>query len=129
MDVNKLEEKIGFEPFSEESVDFDTFCKTDLRAVKVIRCEAPSNSRKLLQFTLDDGSGKERTICSGLRAYYEPEELTGKTLAAVINLPARKMAGLMSEGMLLTAEYKKGEEECVRLIVLDDSIPAGAKIC
>ncbi len=121
------------EPLFEDEVDFDTFSKSDFRAVKVLACEAVPKSKKLLQFTLDDGSGTERTILSGIHAYYEPEELVGKTLIAITNLPPRKMMGVASEGMLLSAIHEEpgenGEpEERLNLLMVDDRIPAGAKL-
>ena len=117
------------EPFNEEKVDFDTFCKSDLRAVKVKNCEHVKKSDKLLRFTLDDGSGKDRQILSGIAKFYEPEQLIGKTLAAIINLPPRKMMGLESNGMLLSAVHTEKGEEKLNLLMLSDEIPAGAKMC
>ncbi len=117
------------EPFVEEKVDFDTFCKSDLRAVKVKNCEHVKKSDKLLRFTLDDGSGKDRQILSGIAKYYEPEQLIGKTLAAIVNLPPRKMMGLESNGMLLSAVHTEKGEEKLNLLMLADEIPAGAKMC
>ena len=117
------------EPFVEEKVDFDTFCKSDLRAVKVKNCERVKKSDKLLRFTLDDGSGKDRQILSGIAKYYEPEQLIGKTLAAIVNLPPRKMMGLESNGMLLSAVHTEKGEEKLNLLMLADEIPAGAKMC
>ena len=120
---------IELEPQLTEQVDFDTFCKSDFRAVKVKACEAVKKSEKLLKFTLDDGTGTDRQILSGIHKFYEPEDLVGKTLVAIVNLPPRKMMGQMSNGMLLSAVHtEKGEEE-LNLIMLDDSIPAGAKLC
>ena len=110
-------------------MDFDTFCRSDFRAVKIKACEAVKKSDKLLKFTLDDGSGTDRTILSGIRAYYEPEELVGKTAVAVLNLPPRKMMGIPSCGMLISAVHKEKGEEKLHLLLLDDSIPAGAKMC
>ena len=144
-DENKAEEsKTGFftpnhqidfsnvkiEPLFEESVDFETFSKSDFRAVKVKDCAAVPKSKKLLQFTLDDGSGKDRTILSGIHAFYEPEELIGKTLIAIINLPPRAMMGIESCGMLLSAvsEFKEGDGEELHLLMVDNHIPAGAKL-
>ena len=118
-----------FEPMSEEKVDFDTFCKSDFRAVKVKACEAVKKSEKLLRFTLDDGTGTDRQILSGIHKFYEPEELVGKTLAAIVNLPPRKMMGFESNGMLLSAVHKEKGEEKLNLIMLDDKIPAGSKLC
>lgn len=128
-------EKINFsnvkvEPLFEEDVDFDTFSKSDFRAVKVKECVAVPKSKKLLQFTLDDGTGTDRTILSGIHAYYEPEELVGKTLIAITNLPPRKMMGIESCGMLLSAvnNLKDSEDEELYLIMVDNHIPAGAKL-
>ena len=127
------EEKIDFskvviEPLFEEMVDFETFSKSDFRAVKVLACEAVKKSKKLLQFTLDDGTGKERTILSGIHAYYEPEELVGKTLLAITNLPPRPMMGIESCGMLISAIHSEEGEEKLHLLMLDNHIPAGAKM-
>ena len=121
--------KVAVEPLYEDLVDFDTFCKSDFRVVKVKDCEAVKKSKKLLQFTLDDGSGTDRTILSGIHAYYEPEDLVGKTLVAITNLPPRAMMGIDSCGMLISAIHKEGEEERLNLLQLDPSIPAGAKLC
>ena len=133
--VATKEEKIDFsnvkiEPLFEEEVDFDTFSKSDFRAVKVKECVAVPKSKKLLQFTLDDGTGVDRTILSGIHAYYEPEELVGKTLIAITNLPPRKMMGIESCGMLLSAvnNLKDSEDEELHLIMVDNHIPAGAKL-
>ena len=128
-----VEEKIDFsnvqiEPLFEEFVDFDTFSKSDFRAVKVLECEAVPKSKKLLKFTLDDGSDEKRTILSGIHAYYEPEELVGKTCIAITNLPPRAMMGIESCGMLLSAVHKEGEEEKLHLLMVDPHIPAGAKL-
>ena len=122
--------KVAIEPLFEEEVDFDTFSKSDFRAVKVKACEAVKKSKKLLQFTLDDGTGTDRTILSGIHAYYEPEELVGKTLIAITNLPPRKMMGIESCGMLLSAvsNLKDSEEEELHLLMVDNHIPAGAKL-
>lgn len=120
--------KIAVEPLFEEFVDFDTFSKSDFRAVKVKACEAVKKSKKLLNFTLDDGTGTDRTILSGIHAYYEPEDLVGKTLLAITNLPPRKMMGIPSCGMLISAIHEEDGEERLNLIQLDASIPAGAKI-
>ena len=117
------------EPYTEEKVDFDTFCKSDLRAVKIKNCEPVKKSDKLLKFTLDDGSGTDRVILSGIRRYYEPEQLIGKTAVAILNLPARKMMGIPSCGMLISAVHKERGEEKLHLLLLDDAIPAGAKLC
>ena len=128
-----VEEKIDFskvkvEPLFEEDVDFDTFSKSDFRAVKVKECVAVPKSKKLLQFTLDDGTGTDRTILSGIHAYYEPEELVGKTLIAITNLPPRAMMGIDSCGMLLSAIHEEEGEEKLHLLMVDDHIPAGAKL-
>ena len=120
--------KIAVEPLFEEFVDFDTFSKSDFRAVKVKACEAVKKSKKLLNFTLDDGTGTDRTILSGIHAYYEPEDLVGKTLLAITNLPPRKMMGIPSCGMLISAVHEEEGEERLNLIQLDVSIPAGAKM-
>ena len=117
------------EPYTEENVDFDTFCKSDLRAVKIKNCEPVKKSDKLLKFTLDDGSGTDRVILSGIRHYYEPEQLIGKTAVAILNLPPRKMMGIPSCGMLISADHKERGEEKLHLLLLDDAIPAGAKLC
>ncbi len=134
-EVKAAPEKIDFsnvkiEPLFEESVDFETFSKSDFRAVKVKECVAVPKSKKLLQFTLDDGTGKDRTILSGIHAYYEPEELVGKTLIAITNLPPRAMMGIESCGMLLSAvnNLKDSEDEELHLLMVDDHIPAGAKL-
>ena len=129
-----VQEKIDFsnvkiEPIFKDMVDFDTFSKSDFRAVKVKACEAVKKSKKLLNFTLDDGTGTDRTILSGIHAYYEPEDLVGKTLLAITNLPPRKMMGIPSNGMLISAVHKEKGEEKLHLLLLDDSIPAGAKLC
>ena len=117
------------EPQLTEQVDFDTFCKSDFRVVKVKACEAVKKSDKLLRFTLDDGTGTDRQILSGVHKYYEPEELVGKTLVAIVNLPPRKMMGLDSCGMLISAVHTEQGEEKLHLIMVDDAIPAGAKLC
>ena len=134
-EVKAEPEKIDFsnvkiEPLFEEEVDFDTFSKSDFRAVKVKECVAVPKSKKLLQFTLDDGTGTDRTILSGIHAYYEPEELVGKTLIAITNLPPRNMMGIESCGMLLSAvnNLKDSEDEELHLLMVDDHIPAGAKL-
>lgn len=121
---------VKIEPMFEEEVDFDTFSKSDFRAVKVKACEAVKKSKKLLQFTLDDGTGKDRIILSGIHAYYEPEELVGKTLIAITNLPPREMMGIDSCGMLLSAvnNKKDSDEEELHLLMVDNHIPAGAKL-
>ena len=135
VEETKPVEKIDFsnvkiEPLFEETVDFDTFSKSDFRAVKVKECVAVPKSKKLLQFTLDDGTGVDRTILSGIHAYYEPEELVGKTLIAITNLPPRAMMGIESCGMLLSAvnNLKDSEDEELHLLMVDDHIPAGAKL-
>ena len=120
--------KVKIEPLFEEDVDFDTFSKSDFRAVKVKECVAVPKSKKLLQFTLDDGTGTDRTILSGIHAYYEPEELVGKTLIAITNLPPRAMMGIVSCGMLLSAVHEEEGEEKLHLLMVDDHIPAGAKL-
>ena len=134
-EVKAEQEKIDFsnvkiEPLFEEEVDFDTFSKSDFRAVKVKECVAVPKSKKLLQFTLDDGTGTDRTILSGIHAYYEPEELVGKTLIAITNLPPRAMMGIESCGMLLSAvnNLKDSEDEELHLLMVDNHIPAGAKL-
>ena len=128
-----VEEKIDFskvriEPLFQDQVDFETFSKSDFRAVKVLECEAVPKSKKLLKFTLDDGSGEKRTILSGIHAYYEPEELVGKTCIAITNLPPRAMMGIESCGMLISAVHHEGEEEKLHLLMVDPHIPAGAKL-
>ena len=128
-----VEEKIDFsnvkiEPLFEEEVDFETFSKSDFRAVKVKECVAVPKSKKLLQFTLDDGTGVDRTILSGIHAYYEPGELVGKTLIAITNLPPRAMMGIESCGMLLSAIHEEEGEEKLHLLMVDNHIPAGAKL-
>jgi methionyl-tRNA synthetase len=120
---------LEIEPYTQESVDFDTFCKNELRAVKVKACTNVKKSDKLLQFTLDDGTGTDRQILSGIAKYYKPEELVGKTLVAITNLPPRKMMGRESSGMLLSAVHKENGEEKLNLVMLSDAIPAGAKLC
>ena len=120
---------LELEPYAQEQVDFDTFCKSDLRAVKIKACEPVKKSDKLLKFTLDDGSGTDRTIVSGIRHYYQPEQLIGKTAVAILNLPPRKMMGIPSCGMLISAVHKEKGEEKLHLLLLDDAIPAGAKLC
>ena len=120
---------LEIEPLTEEKVDFDTFCKSDFRAVKVKACEAVKKSDKLLKFTLDDGTGTDRQILSGIHKWYEPEQLIGKTLLAIVNLPPRKMMGQESCGMLISAVHTEHGEEQLHLVILDDAIPAGAKMC
>ena len=119
---------VVIEPLFEDQVDFDTFSKSDFRAVKVLACEAVPKSKKLLKFTLDDGTDTPRTILSGIHAYYEPEQLIGKTCIAITNLPPRPMMGIDSCGMLLSAVHKEGEEEKLHLLMVDPHIPAGAKL-
>ena len=128
---NKIDfSNVKIEPLFEEQVDFETFSKSDFRAVKVKDCVAVPKSKKLLQFTLDDGTGTDRTILSGIHAYYEPEELIGKTLIAITNLPKRAMMGVESCGMLLSAinQKKDSDEEELHLLMVDNHIPAGAKL-
>ena len=127
------EEKIDFskveiEPLFKDFVDFETFSKSDFRAVKVKSCEAVKKSKKLLKFVLDDGSGADRVILSGIHDYYEPEELVGKTCVAITNLPPRPMMGIASEGMLISAVHHENGEERLHLLMLDPHIPAGAKM-
>ena len=119
---------LAIEPLFEDTVDFETFSKSDFRAVKVLECEAVPKSKKLLKFTLDDGSGVKRTILSGIHSFYEPEELVGKTCIAITNLPPRKMMGIDSCGMLISAVHKEGDEERLHLLMVDPAIPAGAKM-
>ena len=119
---------VEVEPLFEETVDFETFCKSDFRVVKVKECSAVKKSKKLLHFVLDDGTGTDRIILSGIHAFYEPEELVGKTLLAITNLPPRKMMGIESCGMLMSAIHTVGGEEKLNLVMLDDAIPAGAKL-
>lgn len=128
MKLIEREYGIGVEPLFEAHVDFDTFSKSDFRAVKVKACEAVPKSKKLLHFTLDDGTGTDRTILSGIHAFYEPEDLVGKTLLAITNLPPRPMMGIESCGMLLSAVHYENGEEKLHLIMLDDAIPAGSKL-
>ena len=120
--------KVEIEPLFADSVDFETFSKSDFRAVKVKECVAVPKSKKLLQFTLDDGTGTDRTILSGIHAFYEPEELVGKTLLAITNLPPRPMMGIESCGMLISAVHNEEGEEKLHLLMLDNHIPAGAKM-
>ena len=119
---------VKIEPLFTEYVDFETFSKSDFRAVKVLACEAVPKSKKLLKFTLDDGTGTDRVILSGIHEYYEPEELVGKTCIAITNLPPRKMMGIDSCGMLISAVHHEGEEEKLHLLMVDPHIPAGAKL-
>lgn len=120
--------KVEIEPLFKDYVDFETFSKSDFRAVKVKECRAVPKSKKLLEFVLDDGSGTDRTILSGIHDYYEPEELVGKTLIAIVNLPARKMMGIDSCGMIISAIHNEEGEERLNLLMVDDRIPAGAKL-
>ena len=129
----KPAEKIDFsnvkiEPLFEEMVDFETFSKSDFRAVKIEACEAVPKSKKLLKFVLNDGTARRRTILSGIHEYYEPEELVGKTAIAIVNLPPRKMMGIDSEGMLISAVHEENGREGLNLLMVDDRIPAGAKL-
>lgn len=119
---------IETEPLFTEFVDFDTFSKSDFRAVKILACSAVPKSKKLLEFVLDDGSGKRRIILSGIHEYYEPSELVGKTAIAILNLPPRKMMGIDSCGMLISALHTENGKEALHLLMVDDSIPAGAKL-
>ncbi|MBE7002607.1 MAG: methionine--tRNA ligase, partial [Ruminococcaceae bacterium] len=128
-ELSKPKSDIEIEPYTEEKVDFDTFCKSDFRAVKVKDCQPVKKSDKLLQFTLDDGTGTDRQILSGIAKYYKPEELIGKTLVAITNLPPRKMMGKESCGMLISAVHTEKGEEKLHLLMVDDAIPAGAKLC
>ena len=132
-EVKKEEEVIDFskveiEPLFADQVDFDTFSKSDFRAVKIKACEAVKKSKKLLQFVLDDGTGEDRIILSGIHEYYEPEELVGKTAIAIVNLPPRKMMGIDSCGMLISAVHHENGEEKLHLLMVDPHIPAGAKL-
>ena len=120
--------KVNIEPLFEEDVDFETFSKSDFRVVKVKECTAVPKSKKLLKFVLDDGVRKDRVILSGIHEYYEPEELVGKTLVAITNLPPRKMMGIDSEGMIISAVYEHDGKEGLNLLMLSDEIPAGAKL-
>jgi methionyl-tRNA synthetase len=127
-ELSKPKSPIEVEPLSTEHVDFDTFCKSDFRAVKVLDCQNVKKSDKLLQFTLDDGTGNPRQILSGIAKFYKPEELIGKTLVAIVNLPPRKMMGRESCGMLISAVHTDNGEEKLNLLMVDDAIPAGAKL-
>ena len=132
-DVNTEPEKIDFskveiEPLFKDFVDFENFSKSDFRAVKVLECEAVPKSKKLLKFTLDDGTGENRTILSGIHEYYEPEELVGKTCIAITNLPPRPMMGIDSCGMLISAVHNEEGAEKLHLLMVDNHIPAGAKL-
>ena len=131
--AEKVAEKVDFsnvkiEPIFEEMVDFDTFAKSDFRAVKILACEAVPKSKRLLKFTLDDGERKDRVILSGIHEYYEPEELVGKTAIVIVNLPPRKMMGIDSEGMLISAVHEEDGHEGLNLLMVNDRIPAGAKL-
>ena len=130
LDLNKKIDfsKVEIEPLFKDFVDFETFSKSDFRVVKVKECEAVAKSKKLLKFILDDGTGHDRTILSGIHEYYEPEELVGKTCVAIVNLPARKMMGINSEGMLISAVHQEEGKEKLNLLMLDDNVPAGAKL-
>ena len=119
---------VEVEPLFNEYVDFETFSKSDFRVVKIKDCKAVLKSKKLLQFTLDDGTGTDRTILSGIHAFYEPEELIGKTVIAILNLPPRNMMGIDSCGMLISAVHNENGEEKLHLLMVDDVIPAGAKL-
>ncbi|RHV36997.1 methionine--tRNA ligase subunit beta [Ruminococcus sp. OM05-10BH] len=119
---------VEVEPLFEDMVDFETFSKSDFRAVKVKECEAVPKSKKLLKFVLDDGSGEDRVILSGIHDYYEPEELVGKTLIAIVNLPPRKMMGIDSCGMIISATHLVEGREGLNVLIVDDKIPAGAKL-
>ncbi|WP_028263401.1 methionine--tRNA ligase [Atopobium fossor] len=131
-ELNDLHESVGLkvvtEPLAEEEVDFDTFSKSDFRAVKVKECTAVPKSKKLLKFVLDDGSGTDRVILSGIHANYEPEELVGKTLIAIVNLPPRRMMGIDSCGMIISAIHEVDGKEALNVLMVDDKIPAGAKL-
>ena len=120
--------KVEIEPLFKDFVDFETFSKSDFRAVKVLECEAVPKSKKLLKFVLDDGTDEKRVILSGIHAFYEPEQLIGKTLIAITNLPPRSMMGMESNGMLLSALHKEEGEEKLNLLMVDPHIPAGAKL-
>ena len=120
--------KVEIEPLFKDMVDFDTFSKSDFRAVKIKACEAVKKSKKLLKFVLDDGTGEDRIILSGIHEYYEPEELVGKTAIAIVNLPPRKMMGIDSCGMLISAVHHEEGQEKLHLLMVDEHIPAGAKL-
>ena len=128
MEQEMNEINVETEPLFEEYVDFETFSKSDFRAVKIKDCKAEKKRKKLLEFTLDDGTGIDRTILSGIHAFYEPEELIGKTAIAILNLPPRNMMGIDSCGMLISAVHSENGEEKLHLLLVDDSIPAGAKL-
>lgn len=123
-----MEEKVELEPLNNEFVDFDTFSKSDFRVVYIKECEVVPKSKKLLKFILDDGTGTDRIILSGIHAYYEPEELIGKKVIAILNLPPRSMMGIDSCGMLMSAVHQINGEEQLNLMIVDDKIPAGAKL-
>lgn len=123
-----MENEITIEPLSTEMVDFDTFSKSDFRVVRIKNCEAIPKSTKLLKFTLDDGTENERIILSGIHEYYNPEDLIGLNVVAIINLPPRKMMGIDSCGMLISAVYMEGEKENLHLLIVDKDIPAGSKL-
>ncbi len=128
-EIEKIDfSKVEIEPLFKDFVDFETFSRSDFRAVKVLACEAVPKSKKLLKFTLDDGTGTERTILSGIHSFYEPEELVGKTCIAIVNLPPRAMMGIDSCGMLISAVHHEEGEEKLHLLMVDDHIPAGAKL-
>ena len=128
-EIKKIDfSNVEIEPLYQDYVDFETFSKSDFRVVKVLDCIAVPKSNKLLKFTLEDGSGKERVILSGIHAYYEPEELIGKSVVAILNLPPRAMMGLESNGMLLSAVHSENGEEKLQLLMVDSSIPAGSKL-
>lgn len=120
--------KVKIEPLFADEVDFETFSKSDFRVVKIEACEAVPKSKKLLKFTLNDGTDRKRTILSGIHEYYEPEELIGRTAIAIVNLPPRKMMGIDSEGMLISAVHEEDGHEGLNLLMVDDRIPAGAKL-
>ena len=129
VEAKKLDlSKVKVEPLFEDMVDFETFSKSDFRVVKVINCEEVPKSKKLLKFTLNDGTNQERTILSGIKNYYSAEELIGKTLVAITNLPERKMMGIPSQGMLISAVYEYDGSEGLNLLMLNSNIPAGAKL-
>ena len=120
--------KVKIEPLFEDMIDFETFAKSDYRAVKILDCEAVPKSKKLLKFVLDDGVRKDRVILSGIHEYYEPEDLIGKTAIAIVNLPPKKMMGIPSEGMLISAVHEEDGREGLNLLMVDSRIPAGAKL-
>ena len=128
MEEEVKETGVQVEPLFEEYVDFDTFSKSDFRVVKIKECSAVPKSKKLLHFVLDDGTGTDRVILSGIHAFYEPEDLIGKTVVAILNLPPRNMMGIDSCGMLISAVHTENGEEKLHLLMVDDSIPAGAKL-